>query len=46
MRGRTLALWMAISLVVGTAAGWLGHRRWAGPSPEPLEATRASFVAQ
>ena len=46
MRGRTLALWMAISLVVGSAAGWLGHRRWAGPSPEPLEATRASFVAQ
>ncbi len=44
--GRTLALWMALSLVVGAAAGWLGHVRWGGPGGASLEATRATFVAQ
>jgi anti-sigma factor RsiW len=46
IRGRTLALWMAISLVAGAAAGWLAHVRWGGPGTGSLEATRATFVAQ
>jgi anti-sigma factor RsiW len=46
IRGRTLALWMAISLVAGAAAGWLAHVRWGGPGAAPLEATRATLVAQ
>ena len=46
IRGRTLALWMTISLVAGGAAGWAAHLRWGGPGPGSLEATRAVFVAQ
>lgn len=46
IRGRTLALWMAISLVAGAAAGWLAHVRWGGPGAGSIEATRATFVAQ
>lgn len=46
IRGRTLALWMALSLVAGAAAGWLAHWRWGGPGPGSFEATRATFVAQ
>lgn len=46
IRGRTLAFWMATSLLAGAAAGWLGHTRWGGPGPGSLEATRAIFVAQ
>ena len=45
IRGRTLALWMATSLIAGAAAGWLGHSRWGGPGPASLEATRATFLA-
>lgn len=44
LRGRTLAAWMAISLVAGAAAGWVAHWRWGAPGPGSLEATRASFV--
>lgn len=46
IRGRTLALVMAASLLAGVLAGWLGHRRWGGAGPGTLEATRATFVAQ
>ena len=46
IRGRTLALWMAVSLLAGAAAGWLGHGRWGGPGSGSLEATRATFLAQ
>ena len=46
IRGRALAFWMATSLLVGAAAGWLEHGRWGGPGPDSIEATRAIFVAQ
>jgi len=46
IRGRTLALWMAASLVAGGAAGWLGHIRWGGPGSESIETTRATFLAR
>lgn len=46
IRGRTLALWMAVSLLAGVAGGWLGHSRWGGPGSGSLEATRAIFLAQ
>jgi anti-sigma factor RsiW len=43
---RSLTLWMAASLAVGAAAGWLGHTRWGGLGPDSLEATRATFLAR
>src|SRR5438309_1811294 len=46
IRGRTLGLWMIISLIDGAAAGWFAHVQWGGPGPPSLEATRALFVAQ
>jgi anti-sigma factor RsiW len=46
IRGRTVALWMAISLLAGVAAGWVAHLRWGGPGPGSLEATRAALVVQ
>jgi anti-sigma factor RsiW len=46
IRGRTLALWMVISLVAGAAAGWLAHVRWSRPGAGSVEATRATFVVQ
>ncbi len=46
IRGRTLALWMTLSLIAGAAAGWLAHWRWGGPGPASLEDTRATLVAQ
>lgn len=46
IRGRTVALWMAISLLAGVAAGWFAHLRWGGPGPGSLEATRAALVVQ
>lgn len=46
LRGRTLALWMVLSLLAGAAAGWLGNIRWGGPGADPLESTRATFLAQ
>jgi anti-sigma factor RsiW len=46
IRGRTLALWMVISLVAGAAAGWFAQLRWGRPGPGSLEATRATLVAQ
>jgi anti-sigma factor RsiW len=44
LRGRTLAAWMAVSLVAGAATGWVAHARWGAPGPGSLEASRASFV--
>src|SRR2546426_11165988 len=46
IRGRTLGLWMVISLIAGLAAGWFGHLRWGGPGPAAIEAARAMVVAQ
>jgi anti-sigma factor RsiW len=46
LRGRTLALWMGISLAAGAAAGWFAAERWSGAWAGGLEATRATFVAQ
>lgn len=46
IRGRTLALCMAVSLAAGAAAGWIAHLRWGGPGTGSLEATRAVLVAQ
>lgn len=45
IRGRTLAVWVMLSLAAGTAAGWYIHLRWGGPGPGSLEATRATFLA-
>jgi anti-sigma factor RsiW len=44
IRGRSVALWVAISLLAGTAAGWIAHVRWGGPGPGSLEASRAAFT--
>lgn len=44
IRGRTLALWVAVSALVGAAAGWAAHRWWGGPGPGSLEASRAAIV--
>src|SRR5438045_2670195 len=46
IRGRTLAVWMLLSLIAGAAAGWSAHVQWGGPGPTSREATRALFVAQ
>jgi len=46
IRGRTLGLWMVLSLIAGAAAGWFAHVQWGGPGPTSREATRALFVAQ
>jgi hypothetical protein len=46
LRGRTLAMWMTLSLMIGAAAGWLAHWRWGGAGPGSVEMTRATFVAQ
>jgi len=46
IRARALAIWVALGLAAGAAAGWLAHQRWGGPGASPLEATRATLVAQ
>jgi anti-sigma factor RsiW len=46
IRGRTLALWMTLSLLAGAAGGWLAHQRWGWPGAGSLEATRATFLVQ
>ena len=46
IRARALAIAVALALVAGAAAGWLAYGRWGGPGAGPLEATRATFVAQ
>ncbi len=43
IRGRALALWVALALVAGGAAGWLAHSRWGGPGPGSLEDARAAI---
>src|SRR2546422_11726881 len=46
LRGRTLALWMAASLVAGGAAGWLGAFRWGGAGGAPSQPTPGAFPAR
>jgi len=46
IRGRSVALWVALSLLAGAAGGWLAHARWGGPGPGSLEASRAAFVVE
>jgi anti-sigma factor RsiW len=46
IRGRSVALWVAISLLAGATAGWVAHVRWGGPGPGSLEASRAAFTAK
>jgi anti-sigma factor RsiW len=46
IRGRSVALWVAISVVAGVAAGWVAHIRWGGPGSGSLEASRAAFTVQ
>jgi len=45
IRGRSVAMWVAASLLVGSMAGWLGATRWGGPGGS-IEASRATFVAR
>jgi len=46
IRGRSVALWVAATLLFGLAAGWFGHVRWGGPGADSLETSRASFAAE
>jgi anti-sigma factor RsiW len=46
IRGRSVALWVAISLLAGATAGWVAHVRWGGPGPGSLEASRAAFAVE
>ncbi len=46
IRGRVLAFWVAVGLLVGAAAGWVAHARWSGPGRGSLEASRAAIVVQ
>jgi hypothetical protein len=39
-------LWVATSLLVGAAAGWLAHVSWGGPGPASLEGSRAAFAVE
>jgi anti-sigma factor RsiW len=43
IRGRALAFWAVVMLVLGIAAGWLAHGRWGGPGGS-LEGGRAAIV--
>jgi anti-sigma factor RsiW len=48
VRGRTLALWAAVVVVVGLLAGWLAHARWGGPGGGrgTLEDGRATILVR
>ncbi|MGH7529621.1 MAG: zf-HC2 domain-containing protein [Gemmatimonadales bacterium] len=46
IRARALALWIAVALGAGVAAGWLAYARWGGPAREPLEDTRATILVR
>ena len=46
IRARALALSIVLGFAAGAAAGWLAYRQWGGPGSGPLEATRATLVAQ
>jgi anti-sigma factor RsiW len=46
IRGRSVAVWVALSLLAGVAAGWGAHLRWGGPGPSSLEASRAAFTLE
>ena len=46
VRARNVALWVAISLLVGATAGWVAHVRWGGPGPGSLEGSRAAFTLE
>lgn len=45
-RVRSVALWLALTLLVGVTAGWLAHVWWGGPGPGSLEASRAAFTLE
>ncbi len=45
IRGRVLALCVAVSLALGAAIGWATRARWEGPRGA-LEASRAAIVVQ
>jgi anti-sigma factor RsiW len=45
IRGRILAVWMAVALAAGLGAGWLAHERWGGPGGS-LEDVRAAIVVR
>ena len=40
-----IRLAVVIALIVGLAAGWLGHRFWNAPGAGSLEGGRAAIVA-
>ena len=46
IRGRSVALWVTLSLLAGAAGGWLANARWGGPGPGSLEDSRAAFVVE
>ena len=46
IRGRSVALWVTVSLAGGLAGGWLAHARWGGPGRGSLEGSRAAFVVE
>jgi len=43
--GRGISIAVVIALIVGLAAGWLGHRFWNAPGAGSLEGGRAAIVA-
>jgi anti-sigma factor RsiW len=46
IRGRSVALWLTVTALAGTAGGWFAHARWGGPGAGSLEASRAVLVVQ
>jgi len=46
VRRRSVALWVAISLLLGATAGWVAHIQWGGPGPRSLEGSRAEFTLE
>ena len=46
IRGRTLALWIALGALLGAALGWTAHARWGSPGGGSLEDSRATLVVR
>ena len=44
IRGRSVALWLSLTVLAGVLAGWFAHAQWGRPGPGSLEASRAAFV--
>jgi anti-sigma factor RsiW len=46
IRGRSVAFWVSLSVLLGTTGGWLAHARWGGPGHGSLETSRAAFAVE